>query len=297
MDTSKTARSFLGMNAGFSLVTGAALLLAAGTIAELIFAEGADWQTWTLRLLGLGLILFGLDLAFLANDRFVAKSKVLTITFMDLGWILGSIGLVALFGAHFSGSGTTIIVAVALCVAVFALGQFLGARKMERPASDASVRSMGQKLVARVSRAVDAPPEVVWRVMTDHPGYADVADNISKVEVVSGDGLRMKRRCYGPKGENWLETCDIYEDGQAFGFRVHTEAEDYPYPISDLRGLWSVEAEDSQTAFTIHIEATPKGGLLTRTLFKAAAKSKFKAVLIDLAEAWAERMEHEARQP
>jgi hypothetical protein len=131
--------------------------------------------------------------------------------------------------------------------------------------------------------------------MNDHPGYADVADNLSKVEVVNGEGVGVQRRCYGLKGENWLETCDLYDDGRAFGFRVHTGADDYPYPISDLHGEWSVEPNGAGSRFAISIEAAPKGNLLVQTLFKTAAKRQFKAVLVDLADAWADRMEREAR--
>ena len=127
--------------------------------------------------------------------------------------------------------------------------------------------------------------------MTDHPGYAEVASNIARVEVVAGDGLGMQRRCYGPKAENWLETCDHYDEGRAFGFRVHTEAPDYPYPIAGLQGHWAVEPRDAGSVFSIRIEATPKGGWLARTLFARLAGGKFKAVLVDLAEAWAARME------
>ena len=141
---------------------------------------------------------------------------------------------------------------------------------------------------------MNAPEEVVWRVMNDHPGYATVADNISKVEVVKGDGMGMQRKCYGPNGESWLETCNLYEHGRAYGFRVHTDADDYPYPISDLRGEWSLERNGAGSTFTIKIKAAVKGNFLVRAMFKMAAKRQFKVVLMDLADAWAVRMEREA---
>lgn len=295
MDHTKTARLFLGLNAAFSLLIGADLLIAAGTAAQILFAEPAAWHVMALRILGLGLILFGIDLFLMATNRFVTRQQVMLISAMDVGWILGSALLLVFAGSHFSGAGTGIIVGVALFVAAFAIGQYIGAGKIIPPKSRASVRSSGGKLLATVTRTVNAPGEAVWRVMTDHPSYADVADNISRVEVVSGKGLGMQRRCYGPKGENWLETCDLYEDGRAYGFRIHTEAEDYPYPISQLHGQWSVARNEKGSEFSIDIEATPKGNFLTQTLFKSAAKRQFKTILVDLADAWADRMEREAR--
>lgn len=295
MDTTKTARLFLGLNAAFSLLIGIDLVLAPAIAAELIFLEPAEWQTLVLRILGAGLIVFALDLSLMATDRFTTRGKVLFISALDLGWVLGSAVLLIFASQLFSGTGIAAIAVVAAFVAAFALGQAIGAQKIVAPLSEASVRSTGEKLLARVSRTVDAPRDVVWQVMTDHPRYADVADNISKVEVVAGNGEGMQRRCYGLKGENWLETCTLFNEGHAFGFRIHTEAEDYPYPISKLHGEWSVVPTAHGSRFTINIEATPKGNLLARTLFKAVAKRQFRKVLADLADAWATRMEREAK--
>lgn len=295
MKTAKTARRFLTMNAIVSLLVGADFLLAPSYAAGLLFAEPADWQRPALMMLGGGLILFGLDLVLMARSRFLSKTLVLVISAMDAGWVAASAGVLLVYGSVFTPFGQAAIVVVACFVAIFAVGQAIGARRIEPPLSNASVTLSNGKILAAVDRLVDAPQDVVWRVMSDHPGYADVADNLSKVEVVKGDGPGMQRRCYGPKGESWLETCDLYEEGRAFGFRVHTDAADYPYPLSDLHGRWSVARHGIGSKFAIRIEARPRGGLLVRTLFKAMAKRKFKIVLADLADAWAERMEREAR--
>lgn len=295
MERSETARTFLRANAIFSLLTGIGLLFAPGYATRLVFIAQAGWEPVVLRILGIGLNLFGLGLILMARNRFVTKGQVMFITAMDLAWVLGSLLLLIIHGPLFTSVGQAVIIFVAGCVAVFAIGQFVGAQTIAPPLSQASVTVSGGKILATVNRLVNAPQGVVWRVMNDHPGYADVADNLSKVEVVKGEGVGMQRRCYGPKGENWLETCDLYDDGRAFGFRVHTEADDYPYPISDLHGEWSVEPSDTGSRFVISIEAAPKGNLLVQMLFKTATKRHFKTVLVDLAEAWADRMEREAR--
>jgi hypothetical protein len=295
MSTSKTARAFLGLNAAFSAFTGAVLLFASSAVSEMIFIDATGWKPVILIALGVGLLIFAADLLSMATNRWVTREEVWIIVFADIGWIVISVFLMAVFGDLFTQDGVVVVAVVGLIVAVFAIGQYVGSRSIVPPAANVSIHSKNSALVAKVERAVKASPAAVWNVMTDHPGYADVAGNLSKVEVLSGDGLGMTRRCFGPRGENWTETCNHYEPGRSYGFKVHTEAPDYPYPLSDLQGRWSVIPKKSGSEFSIDIEAKPKGGFITRTLFSSVAKRKFKSVLMELAEAWAERMERDAK--
>jgi len=294
MTRSTLARSFLAMNAGFSITTGLALLFASRRIAALMFTEPGGWMPTILIGLGIGLLIFALDLILLASNRYVSKPAVLLIVVADLGWVLGSGLLVTIWAGLFTGTGIWLVMAVAAIVALFAIGQTIGAARIIPPLSRASVTVKNGVLTGAVIRAVDAPVETVWQVMTDHPGYADVASNLSKVEVVSGDGLGMARRCYGPKGESWDETCDFYEDGRTFGFRIHTEAADYPYPFAELSGRWSVQPSGAGAEFSIQITAKPKGGFVMRKMVSLMAGRQFKPVLIELADGWAARMQREA---
>jgi hypothetical protein len=297
MPTSTTAaRKSLKINGVFSLLTAVPLLLAAGTVASILFADPVNWATWSLRGLGVGLIGFAGLVYALSQHRFVSRAMVNEIAALDLLWVIGSIVLIAFFGHILTTSGTVIVAAVAMVVAFLALSQFVSAARIEKTVPRAKVQMSGGQLHASVKRTVRAPTATAWKVMTDHPGYADVASNLSKVEVLSGNGLGMERRCYGPKGENWTETCDLHDPGRSFGFRVHTEAEDYPYPFAELSGRWSVEGHPEGAKFQIEIFGKLKGNAVSRWLFGTMAKPQFKTVLIDLADAWAERMEREARE-
>jgi len=295
MDISKNVRIYLGLNAVFSLISGTVFLFGALHVTGVLFTVPAAWQVLSLRILGVGLVVFSIVLIIMASNRFVTRSEVMLILAMDMAWVLVSLFLLAFTEQLFSGSGKVAILLVALVVLCFACLQYVGATKLVAPLSFASVRVVGDKLLANVSRKVNAPPNVVWQVMTDHPSYADVADNISRVEVVSGEGVGMLRRCYGLKGENWLESCDLYDEGRAYGFRVHTEAPDYPYPFSSLQGRWAVASQDNDSEFSIVIAAEPNGNKLAQLVFNTIAKRQFKAVLIDLADAWAIRMEHQSQ--
>ncbi|WP_298937472.1 SRPBCC family protein [uncultured Ruegeria sp.] len=295
MPRSATARIFLKLNSQFSALNGLALLIAGGLVAPVLTANPVDWATMGLRGLGLGLLGFALVLYLLSKNKFVSRSAVNEIVILDALWVLGSVGLIAFFGDTLTTNGIIVVTIVAMVVAFLAIAQFAAASKIQKPVPIASVETREGKLYATVKRTVKAPKEVVWNVMTDHPAYADVADNISKVEVLSGEGLGMKRRCYGPKGENWEETCDLFEPGHSYGFRIHTDADDYPYPFEELSGRWTVVEHSVGSEFDIEIVATLKGSAASKWLFATMAKPQFKAILIDLADAWADRMEREAK--
>lgn len=294
MPHSAAARIFLKLNSQFSALNGVILLAAAGLIAPALFASPADWAAAGLRGLGVGLLGFAGVLYALSKYKFVSRAQVNEVVFLDALWVVGSVIMIAFLGDLFTTNGILIVTVVAMMVAAFAIAQFAAAAKIEKPVPVAKVERRDGKLYASVNRTVNAPNEMVWAVMTDHPAYADVADNIAKVEVLSGDGLGMKRRCYGLKGESWEETCDLYEPGHAYGFRIHTEADDYPYPFAELSGRWTVEERQAGSEFDIEIVALLKGNALSKWLFVAMAKPQFKTILIDLADAWAERMEREA---
>lgn len=301
---SRLARAFLGLNAGFSIICGGALVGFAGDLAGLLFAAQPGWLVAVLRGLGVGLILFALDLLLMAKNRRITKGQVLLVCGADVAWIAGSVVLLVVFGAWFTATGWLVVAAVAVAVAIFAAGQWVGAGRIAEPLSVARARWADGVLALSVTRPVNAPVATVWRVMTDHPGYADVAANIAKVEVLSGDGLPdaglgLRRRCADPDGNSWTETCDVFEPEKVFGFTIDTQAPDYPYPIAALTGRWSVKPAAGVGArvgavFAIDIAAQPAGNAVQRWLFATLARGKFKGVLLNLADAWAARMEREA---
>ncbi len=295
MTSSNLAANSLRANASFSILAGVALLFAAPMAADLLFAAPANWHVVTFRIFGAGLLLFAIGLLVTASNPLLSRKEVLIVCAMDLGWIAGSAALVLFAGPLFTTTGIAIILLIALCIGLFALGQYLGAGRLIAPIPEVSITTDGPNLIASVKRGVQAPKDVVWHVMEDHPAYADVADNIAKVEVIKGEGLGMVRRCSDPKGNSWAETCDVYDAGQEYGFRIHAEAADYPYPMSHLTGRWSVAANGTGSEFAINITATPKGNWFMRTLFVMAAKRQFAVILVRLADAWAARMEHEAK--
>jgi len=291
MSDATTARKFLLANACFSILTGIACLSAAGSIAGLLMPAPPDWTPMVLRLLGVGLLGFALVVGSIALHHRVSRFWTMQIVQADLGWIVGTAVLTWFYATSFTTAGLWVLWSVAAFVMIFALGQYRGAKGIKPATTDVTFATREGVLVASTRRKVQAPQDVVWQIITDHPAYADVADNISKVEVIEGHSKGMRRRCYGPDGESWTETCDLYEEGRIYGFTVHTEADSYPYPFETVRGQWSVCGAGADSEFLIEIFVKAKGNAFARFMFNKLAPSKFSGLLERLGDRWADRME------
>jgi hypothetical protein len=100
-------------------------------------------------------------------------------------------------------------------------------------------------------------------MVRDHQLYGRLAPNLSNVEVISGPGETLRRRCTATEGGHWQETCTLWDEGRRFAVEVDTAA--YPYPITVMRGLWQVDPHPHGSTVTMRfaLQATPtiRGGL------------------------------------
>ncbi|MFY0681728.1 MAG: SRPBCC family protein [Thalassovita sp.] len=295
MSSKTLVKTALSLNAAFSGLSGLALLILAPTFAALLFTDVLAWAPVVLRLVGAGLLMFAAVLVLMALSVGTTRLHVNLVVLADLGWVAGTAAGLALFSSFISATGTVLLVLVAAVVGTFAILQLIGAKTLTPSLARVTYHQADGVLTAIVTRPVQASSEVVWSVMTDHPGYADVASNLSRVEVVSGDGEGMQRRCYANNGDSWGETCHLMQEGHKFGFTVHTDAADYPYPIAELQGLWAVEPIGKHAEFRIELKARPKGNAILRALFPIMARPSISTTLTALADAWADRMETEAQ--
>lgn len=119
-------RRALGANATFSLLSGISLALFGGSLAPVLGVE----LSWVLRIIGGGLLLFALGVAFVARRAPLLRSGVAAITLMDLGWVLGTLGLALLWPAALNTTGWIAAVLVAFAVALFGATQHLGIRRL-----------------------------------------------------------------------------------------------------------------------------------------------------------------------
>jgi ribosome-associated toxin RatA of RatAB toxin-antitoxin module len=111
-----------------------------------------------------------------------------------------------------------------------------------------------------VERYVEAGAERVWEVVSDAANLADHAPNLSKSEVIAGDGEGMVRRCYNSGGAGWSETCTLWQPGHRYTMEVDTS--DYPYPLSQMRGTWEVRERGDGALIHLRYDYTVKYGPL-----------------------------------
>ena len=151
--------------------------------------------------------------------------------------------------------------------------------------------------VYEIERRVAAPPDVAWPVVADVVGYADVAPNLSRAEVLEGEGAGMRRRCWDTRGRGWNETCTVWEEGRRYSFSVDTS--DYPYPFARMAGTWSVDDAAGGSVIRMLFDYEPKYGPLGRLADRLFVRGKFEAVSRKLLDNWERRIEHarDARAP
>ena len=113
----KRLRRALLANAGFSTLSAVALIVAAGPLATLFGLS----QPWILRGVGIGLLLFAIDIVATCRGPEISRSKALYFSAGDFVWVLGSV--VLLLFAPLSSQAAAIVVAVGLVVLAFAVAQ------------------------------------------------------------------------------------------------------------------------------------------------------------------------------
>ena len=139
--------------------------------------------------------------------------------------------------------------------------------------------------VYEVRREVAAPPADVWRTVRDVVGYAEVAPNLSRAEIVAGSGEGMIRRCTNTRGGSWSERCTLWdEDARRYRFDVDTS--NYPYPFARMAGTWSVENAPRGAAIGMRFEYEPKYGVLGRLADKLVIRRRFASISERLLDNW-----------
>lgn len=287
-------RNALTANGLFSALIGVICILAPNAISGFLFQRQFGLFGMTpdglIFGLGIGLVLFAAFVLWMARQTFLHIGRAKIVTTMDVGWVLGTIALLFTSSGFFSSAGQVIVFVVAAMVLIFSIEQAIGIAIIYQGSHHVFATTRGDTLTLTATGATSATPERVWQIMSDQERYADVADNLSKVEIVAGNGIGMIRKCFDTNGKSWSETCTLWEEGQAFAFRVHTEAEDYPYPIAKLGGKWALSEQPDGTEVNLTFHVTAKPGLVNRLLFKAMA-APFSTICDRLLNNWIAIME------
>lgn len=291
-------RAALLSNAAFSFLCGVLAAFNSTAAGALLFAEDTLWPAipagTVLFTLGIGLFFFAALVGATALPRLISKRAVLAITIADAMWVITSIALLVLAAGLFTDAGKWIVVFVASAVFLFGVGQAIGLAMLYQGESRISISRTHRTHHVSVSRHVNASATTAWQIMIDHEAYADIAENLSGVEVLQGHSQGMQRKCTDTDGNTWLETAHIWEEGKRYGFTIDTAAPDYPYPLETLQAVWSVEEAGSDACIvSIAFDVTPLRSVKGR-LFILVSMVMFPKVLHRLLGKWKDRMERQA---
>ncbi|HEV2809610.1 MAG TPA: SRPBCC family protein [Acidimicrobiales bacterium] len=269
-------RNVLRTNAVVSASTGLLAALAGGPLAGLL-----DVPSVAVRGIGVGLVAFSAGLVAAAGVRH-RRLPGLTraIAAADVTWVVASAGLIA--AGVFSLAGSVVVGAAGLVVGAFALLEVRGARRVLEAGPGPEVSPPLEAI--RVAAEADVAPARAWEIITDHDLYGRLAPSLSSVEVTSGDGPGLTRRCVNTKGQAWSETCTLWDEGRAYAVDVDTSA--YPYPLAVMRGRWSVEpAGAGRTRFGMDFVFQPRPTIVGRG-FAWAMQLAFPRILRRILRGW-----------
>lgn len=234
---------FLLANAIFSMLCGISLIGFHKTIAKW-FGRSKATPFWVL---GIGLVIFSISV-FIQVSRPEAVG-VFYIIVQDFIWVLASAGILIFKPFNITGKGYKYITLVALIVLFFGLGQLWGLAKIDEG------HTKGSKQLV-YERVVSASKQETWSVVSNVANYHLVAPNIDRVEILSGYGEGMVRKC-SHSAQSWTETATLWKEGEAYAFTVDTSAKDYPFPFKSLKGTWKVRsAAENQTKIIMIFDFT-----------------------------------------
>jgi hypothetical protein len=268
-------RKALRANALFSVLSGVLLMIAAAPLAELMFVPQLELlgfgMTTVLVAAGIGILIFGIDVALISRPERLNLMQTRLVLTLDVLWVIASAALLVFLPDVFTTWGTAIVIVIAIAVADLGLMEFIGLAMVHEGESQTTAVYDGNHLTITASLETDISADRVWSIMRQQERYADVADNLSFVKILEGTGTGMIRECADTKGRSWQETCTRWVEGEGFGFRVHTDAPDYPYPIAALAGDWSVAETQAGSRMKMVFKAEAKSGLLNWLAFRLMA--------------------------
>jgi uncharacterized membrane protein len=142
----------------------------------------------------------------------------------------------------------------------------------------------------QVSRDVNAPAEVVWKITTDLEGSVDTISAIEKVEILTGEDFgigtpwRETRTMFGRQATEVMEVTEVTE-GESYVTIARPDSANYRTSMSIL--------PTGETACTLSMEfgASPKGratrlmGATVGRVFTGAMRKALQADLDDIATA------------
>jgi hypothetical protein len=113
-------------NSAFSFTSGLVSVLFSKSIADFLGLSAS----WIILALGVGLILYGIEIFLAARAEPVNKALATFAVYADLAWVLGNAVLIFANLVDFTTAGKWAIAIIADIVLVFAILQYVGLRRV-----------------------------------------------------------------------------------------------------------------------------------------------------------------------
>lgn len=270
-------RNTLRVNGSVSALCGIAAAAFAPWVDDVLGTGHPGW----VRAVGLGLVVFGAAVVFLAGRRASALRRWATIVVAaDAAWLAATALAIAL--GWFSGPGIAVMAAVGVFVGACAVRQWAGIRRLRR-IDLAPVDESPPVEVVHVQAQVKASPAAVWPVLIDHELYGRLAPNLGAVRPTSTNGPELTRVCSTRGGTQWSESCTLWEDGRRFEIAVDTSV--YPYPLEEMRGSWWLEPHGDGSLVGMDFRFRPAPGI-RGAVFVVLMQLAFPVVLRRIIRGW-----------
>lgn len=229
-----------------------------------------------------GIITF-FSLTMMVEFRKQRPLAILWIITQDSAWILATVIVLLIRPFNITDTGYLLIALFALPILFFIFFQSRGIARIDNKAS-CTLKTLTFKKV------INAGKKQVWEVISDVANYHKVADNIDNVQIISGQGTGMVRTC-SHGNDSWSETCTLWEPEKQYSFKVDTNAPDYPFPLKQLKGNWSInELNPQQTEVIMEFEFAYRRKIFN-VLLHPISRHKFLKTGNDLLEKWKQMIE------
>jgi ribosome-associated toxin RatA of RatAB toxin-antitoxin module len=233
-DRQRLLRQALMANGTFSGISGLLMTFYSDWVASLIGTAG----TLIIQLLGIGLILFSLELYYQSSRKRMIAWRALVASLADFGWVALSVLLLLWAHAEFSVLGVLLILFVAVLVALFGMYQLYGISQLYQ-----SGEAGKSRLCVRIKTPLERGR--LWESVGDLGAIAEFAPFLktSKLENYDEPGslVGARRTCSDLNGRTWSEVCTDFRPEEGFAVRFESNAPDFPFPMKEMTGGWKLE--------------------------------------------------------
>jgi len=263
MNTARPLRTALLANALFSVGCGLAMIVHPAWIGALLGFEAP----LVFLIVGIGLVLFAMDLIHQASQTRPRTWRALYASAADLLWVIGSIAGVLLFGEWLSASGMIVVLVVAAIVLAFGVWQLWGIDRAHRNHETGLHRHC-------ILVDTDGSADAIWNVIRDLGAISHYMPALRESVLLDGrePGIGAVRHCVDRNARAWSEQCTAFSDSErSLVLRFLADEPGFPFPARSMTGGWQVLPAQPGATVMVWWELEPKPRLLAPVMLPLLA--------------------------